>query len=85
MLAFPSRTLQLVMYARDTATGGLSALSVSANVGDIASVVHGNVAGFVLSEVNSQVVLGMSNDDDGALGGVVVLDITVRMMKDEPC
>lgn len=76
---FPTRMLQLQMFARDASTGELSA-GVSANVGTYTSAVQGSIADFVLSEINNHVVLAMSNSDSGATGGVVVLDITVGTM-----
>lgn len=73
----PTRTLQIQMFPRDSSTGELS-VRIPANVGTYTSSVQGVIAGFVVSDINDQVVLGMSNDDEGTTGGVVVLDITVR-------
>lgn len=73
------RVLQIRVFRRDTLTGELSAALVD-NVEYHTSAVGGHVAGFVLSETNNQVVLALTSNDSGTIGGVVVLDISVRTM-----
>lgn len=77
-VAFPApcNTRQVQIFARNTSTGELS-FSVAVTIGTYTHSVQGNVMSFLMSENNRLLVLSMSNEDLGATGGLVVLDVAV--------